>query len=199
MELGQSPLMISPHNPKRVYFAAQKLFRSDDRGDNWKAVSGDLTRQVNRDTLPVMGRVWGPDAIAKHQSTSFFGNIVALAESPKKEGLIYVGTDDGLIQVTEDGGTNWRKVDQFPGVPNGTYVSKLVASEHDAGTVYAAFDAHKNSDFKPYLVKSTDAGKTWATVAGDLPVRGSVYCLAEDSVKPNLLFTRNRVRPVRNR
>ena len=123
-----SPLLISPHNPKRVYFAANKLFRSDDRGDNWKAVSPDLTRQINRDSLPVMGRVWGPDAVAKHQSTSFFGNIVAIAESPKKEGLIYIGTDDGLIQVTEDGGTNWRKVDQFPGVPAGTYIIKLVAS-----------------------------------------------------------------------
>lgn len=183
-----SALIISPHNPKRIYFAAQKLFRSDDRGDSWKPASPDLTRQINRDSLPVMGKVWGPDAIAKHQSTSIFGNIVALAESPKKEGLIYVGTDDGLIQVTENGGANWRKVDTFPGVPAGTYVSKLVASEHAAGTVFASFDAHKNADFKPYLLKSIDAGKTWTTIAGDLPDRGTVYCLAEDPVRPDLLF-----------
>jgi hypothetical protein len=116
------------------------------------------------------------------------GNIVALAESPKKEGRIYVGTDDGLIQITDDGGTTWRKVETFPGVPNNTYVSKIVASEHDANTVYASFDNHKNSDFKPYLLKSTDAGRTWATVAGNLPERGTVYCVCEDPVRSDLLF-----------
>ena len=103
-----SPVIISPHSHTRLYFAANKLFRSDDRGDTWKAISGDLTRQMDRNKLPVMGKVWGPDAVAKNQSTSFYGNIVALAESPKKEGLIYVGTDDGLIQVTSDGGQNGR-------------------------------------------------------------------------------------------
>jgi photosystem II stability/assembly factor-like uncharacterized protein len=183
-----SPFIISPHNPKRLYFAANVLFRSDDRGESWTPVSKDLTRRLDRDKLPVMGKVWGPDAVSKHVSTSFYGNSVALSESPKKEGLIYVGTDDGLIQVTEDGGQSWRKVESFPGVPEKTYVSKLVASGHDANTVYAAFDNHKNADFKPYLVKSTDAGRTWATAAGDLPERGSVYCLAEDHVNPNLLF-----------
>ena len=104
------------------------MFRSDDRGDTWKAVSADLTRQIDRNKLPVMGKVWGPDAVAKNQSTSFYGNIVALAESPKKEGLIYVGTDDGLIQVTSDGGANWTKYEKFPGVPEMTYVSRLAAS-----------------------------------------------------------------------
>ncbi len=183
-----SPLTISPHDAKRLYFAANKLFRSDDRGDSWKAVSPDLTRQLDRDKLPVMGKVWGPDAVSKHVSTSFYGNCVALAESPMKEGLIYIGTDDGLIQITDDGGANWRKVEAFPGVPEKTYVSKLVASQHAAGTVFAAFDNHKNADFKPYLMKSTDAGKTWAAISGDLPERGSVYCLAEDHVNPNLLF-----------
>ena len=112
-----SPLIISPHSHTRLYFAANKLFRSDDRGDTWKAISGDLTRQIDRNKLPVMGKVWGPDAVAKNQSTSFYGNIVALAESPKKEGLIYVGTDDGLIQVTNDGGANWTKYEKFAGVP----------------------------------------------------------------------------------
>ena len=117
-----SPIIISPHSHTRLYFAANKLFRSDDRGDTWKAISGDLTRQIDRNKLPVMGKVWGPDAVAKNQSTSFYGNIVALAESPKKEGLIYVGTDDGLIQVTSDGGANWTKYEKFPGVPEMTYV-----------------------------------------------------------------------------
>ena len=183
-----SPLIISPHSHTRVYFAANKLFRSDDRGDTWKAVSGDLTRQLERNKLPVMGKVWGPDAVAKNQSTSLYGNIVALSESPKKEGLIYVGTDDGLIQVTGDGGQNWTKYDKFAGVPEMTYVSRLAASNFDANTVFASFENHKNEDFKPYLMKSTDTGKTWTSVAGDLPENGPVLAFAEDTVNPNLLF-----------
>ena len=183
-----SPLAISPHNPKRVYFAANKLFKSDDRGDSWKAVSPDLTRQLDRNKLEVMGTLWGPDAVFKNGSTSFYGNSVALAESPKKEGLIYVGTDDGLINVSDDAGPGWRRIDKFPGVPDRTYVSKLVASQHDAGTVYACFDNHKNADFAPYILKSTDGGKTWTSIAGDLPTRGTVYCLAEDHVDSDLLF-----------
>ena len=183
-----SPLAISSHNPKRLYFAANRLFKSDDRGDSWTPISGDLTRQLDRNKLPVMGKLWGPDAIFKHASTSFYGNCVALAESPKKASVLFVGTDDGLIQITDDDGKTWRQVDTFPGVPERTYVSKLVASQHSAGVVYASFDNHKNGDFAPYLLKSTDSGKTWASIVGDLPVRGSVYCLAEDHVDPNLLF-----------
>jgi photosystem II stability/assembly factor-like uncharacterized protein len=183
-----SPIIISPHSHTRLYFAANKLFRSDDRGDTWKAISGDLTRQVDRNKLPVMGKVWGPDAVAKNQSTSFYGNIVALAESPKKEGLIYVGTDDGLIQMTSDGGGSWAKYEKFPGVPEMTYVSRLAGSSHDEHTVYAAFDNHKNEDFKPYLLKSVDAGKTWTSIAGNLPESGPVLAFAEDPVNSNLLF-----------
>jgi photosystem II stability/assembly factor-like uncharacterized protein len=183
-----SPVIISPHSHTRLYFAANQLFRSDDRGDTWKAISGDLTRQIDRNTLPVMGKVWEPDAVAKNASTSFYGNIVALAESPKKEGRIYVGTDDGLIQATADGGQTWTKYDKFAGVPDMTYVSRLAASQHDENTVYAAFDNHKNEDFKPYLLKSSDAGKTWTSIAGNLPENGSVLAFAEDSVNANLLF-----------
>lgn len=183
-----SPLLLSPHNPKRLYFAANRVFRSDDRGNSWTPVSDDLTRQLDRDKLPVFGRIQSADAVAKHVSTSFYGNIVALTESPKTEGLLYAGTDDGLICVTEDGGRNWRRFEAFPGVPDNTYVSKLVASQHDAKTLYAAFDNHKNADFKPYLLKSTDAGRNWISITGDLPERGGVYCLAEDHVNSNLLF-----------
>ncbi len=183
-----SPFIISPHSHTRLYFAANRLFRSDDRGDSWRALSGDLSRQIDRNKLPVMDRVWGPDAVAKNASTSFYGNVVALSESPKKEGLIYIGTDDGLIQVSEDGGNNWRKIEKFPNIPDMTYVSRIAASEHDAGTVYASFDNHKNGDFKPYLLKSTDAGKNWVSIKGNLPERGSVLAIAEDSINPNLLF-----------
>jgi photosystem II stability/assembly factor-like uncharacterized protein len=183
-----SPLIISPHSHTRLYFAANKLFRSDDRGNTWRLISGDLSRQSDRNQLPVMGKVWGPDAVAKNQSTSFYGNIVSLAESPKQENLIYAGTDDGLIQVTSDSGATWTKYDKFPGIPEMTYVSRLAASNHDANTVYAAFDNHKNSDFKPYLLKSADRGKTWTSIAGDLPENGPVLAFAEDPVNASLLF-----------
>jgi photosystem II stability/assembly factor-like uncharacterized protein len=183
-----SPLIISPHLHTRLYFGANKLFKSDDRGDTWKAISGDLTRQLDRDKLPVMGKVWGADAVSKSVSTSFYGNIVALSESPKKQGLLYVGTDDGLIQITENDGGAWRKVDKFSGAPERTYVSRLLASQHDANTVYASFDNHKNADFAPYLLKSTDTGASWTSIKGDLPDNGSVLAIAEDHVDPNLLF-----------
>ncbi len=183
-----SPLIVSSHNHTRLYFAANFLFRSDDRGDSWTKISGDLTRRIDRNSLPVMGKVWGPEAVAKNVSTSFYGNIVALNESPVKEGLLYAGTDDGLIQTTPDGGKTWRKLDSFPGVPAGTYVSCILPSSHDAATVYASFDNHKMADFKPYLLKSTDGGGSWKNIAGNLPENGAVYAIAEDFTDPDLLF-----------
>ena len=183
-----SPLIISPHSHTRLYFGSQRLYRSDDRGDSWKAVSPDLSRQVDRNKLQMMGRVWSVDAVAKNTSTSFFGTIVALSESPKKEGLLYAGTDDGLIHATEDGGTTWRKLETFPGVPEMSFVSDVEASRHDVNTVYASFNNHKAGDFKPYLLKSADGGKSWVSIAGNLPERGSVWAIAEDHVNPGLLF-----------
>ena len=183
-----SPILISPFSHTRIYFAANRLYRSDDRGDTWKAISPDLTRQIDRNQLSVMGKIWNPDAVAKNQSTSFYGNIVALTESPKQENLLYVGTDDGLIQMTSDAGGSWTKYDKFPGVPDKAYVSRLAASHFDAGTVYAAFDNHKNSDFKPYVLKSTDRGRSWTSIAANLPENGPVLAFAEDTVNPNLLF-----------
>jgi len=183
-----SPLIISPFLHTRLYFAANKLFRSDDRGNTWTPVSPDLTRQLDRNQLPVMGKIQPPDVPSKNASTSYFGNIVSLDESHLKEGLLYVGTDDGLIQVSEDGGTRWTAYEKFPGVPDMTYVSCLLASRHDADTVYASFDGRKNNDLKPYLLKSIDRGKTWQSLKADLPDRGTVYTIAQDHVNPDLLF-----------
>ena len=183
-----SALIISPHSPKRLYFGANRLYRSDDRGDTWVPVSPDLTRQLDRNRLEMMERVWSVDAVAKNRSTSFYGNIVALDESPLIEGLIYAGTDDGLIQVTEDGGTTWRKIDRFKGVPDMTYVADILASRHDPTTVFAAFDNHKTGDFKPYLMVSFDRGATWVSLSDELPERGTVYAVEQDHVVPDLLF-----------
>lgn len=183
-----SPLNISPHSPTRLYFASQRVYRSDDRGDSWKPVSPDLTRQIDRNKLKVMGRVWSVDAVARGNSTSFYGNIVAMDESPLAEGLLAVGTDDGLIQISENGGQTWRRIDAVPGVGEYAYVSRVLFSRHAKNTLYATFDRHKMGDFKPYILRSTDLGRTWASVAGELPENGSVYALAEDHVKPELLF-----------
>ncbi|MCA1577519.1 MAG: glycosyl hydrolase [Acidobacteria bacterium] len=183
-----SPFIISPHSRTRLYMASDKLFRSDDRGDSWTVISGQLSRNLDRDQLPVMGKIWSVDAVAKNASTAFFGNASALAESQKKDGLIYVGTDDGLVQVTEDGGKNWRKIDKFPGVADMAYVSRITTSNHDANTAYVAFNNHQNNDFKPYILKTTDAGRTWTSLSANLPKNGPVWAVAEDHVNPNLLF-----------
>lgn len=183
-----APLLISPHNHKRLYFAANKVFRSDDRGNNWKVISPDLSQQIDRHGLKVMGKIQSVDAIAYDKSTSIYGNIVALDESPLKEGLLYIGTDDGLIQISEDGGANWRKESDFPGVPANTYVNQVLADLFDENVVYALFNNHKNGDFKPYVLKSSDKGITWSNISSNLPERGSVFAMRQDHVNKDLFF-----------
>lgn len=183
-----TPILISPHKNTRLYMAGNYLLRSDDRGDSWTVISPNLTRGLDRNQLKVMGVIQKPEAVAKHMSTSIFGNAVALSESPKVEGLLYVGTDDGLVHVSEDGGSNWRKVENFPIVPEMTYVADLEASVHNPDTVFAAFENHKMGDFTPYLLRSDDRGRSWKSIAGDLPARGEVLTVAEDHVNANLLF-----------
>ena len=183
-----APLVISPHDPHRVWFAAQKLFRSDDRANRWTAVSGDLSRGLDRNQRPVMGRIWPPEAVWKNVFTSPYGTIVALDESPLVEGLLYVGTDDGLVQVSEDGGGAWRRQEEFPGVPAMAYVADVVASRHAPDRVYAVFNNHKEGDFRPYVARSEDRGATWQNMAGNLPDEQAAWTLVEDHVDPNLLF-----------
>ncbi|MFZ2875412.1 MAG: hypothetical protein WAZ94_13145 [Phycisphaerales bacterium] len=183
-----SPLLISPHDPARLYFAGRKLFRSDDRGNSWRAVSPELHRGLDRNTLEVMGKVQTPEATAKHMSTSIYGNCVALSESPLVEGLLYVGTDDGLVHVSENGGESWRRIENFPVVPERTYVSCLTASPISPDTVFATFDNHKMGDFKPYVLRSDDRGVTWKPITGDLPERNTCYSIRQDPVKAEMLF-----------
>ena len=183
-----APLIISPHNHNRLYFAANKVFRSDDQGQSWKVISPDLTRQLDRNQLKVMGKIQSPEAVAKNASTSLFGNIVYIDESPIKEGLLYIGTDDGLIQVSEDAGKNWRKLQKIENVPEMTYVSSIRASQFDENVVYVTFDGRKNNDFTPYVFKSTDKGKTWKSISNNLKERFIAYTIVEDFKNPNLLF-----------
>lgn len=183
-----APLVVSHHDPSVLYFAANKLFKSDNKGDDWSTISPDLTRQLDRNKLKVMGQVWTIDAVMKNASTTIYGNVVALDESPKKKGLLYVGTDDGLIQVTENDGELWTKIEQFPGVPVQTRVNMITASSHDENVVFAAFNSQRSGDFTPYLLRSTDKGKTWVSIASNLPARGNVYCIKQDHLDPNLLF-----------
>ena len=183
-----APLFTSVHKKGRIWFASNKVFRSDDYGNTWVVVSEDVTRNLDRNALPLMGRVWGIDAVGKNDGTAPYGTVSALSESPFDEQLIAVGTDDGLIQITRDGGKSWKKTDRFPGIPDMTYVYHLQFSQHDRNVLYATFNNHKRGDFKPYILKSADLGATWIPVHGNLPERGSAYCLAEDFKERDLLF-----------
>ena len=183
-----SALLISPHDNHRLYYACQYVYRSDDMGNTWNKISGDLTQQIDRNELEVMDRVWGVDAVAKNNSTSFWGSIISLSESVVQEGLLYAGTDDGLIQWTEDNGSTWTKLEKFKGVPEYSYVSDVEADRFDANVVYASFDNHKKDDFKPYILRSDNRGKSWKNIAGNLPENGMVHSIAQDHVDKDLLF-----------
>ncbi|MFZ2287905.1 MAG: hypothetical protein WAV93_13055 [Bacteroidales bacterium] len=183
-----TPILISPHNNKRIYIAANFLFRSEDQGSNWNKISPDLTRNENRDNFKVMDKYWPADAVAKNKSTSLWGTIVSLTESKVQKDLLYTGSDDGMISVSEDGGGNWRMIKTFPGVPEYTYVSDIQPDKFNADIVYATFNNHKRDDFKPYVLKSTDKGKSWTSISANLPANGPAHTIEQDPVNPNLLF-----------
>lgn len=185
-----APILVSPHKPSRIYHASHRLWKSEDRGDNWIAMSGDLTRNQERIELPIMGRQQSWDNAWDMYAMSTFNTITSIAESPVQENLIYIGTDDGLIQITDDGGKNWRKmeVSKLPKAPKTAYVNDIKADLFDANTVYVALDNHKYGDFSPYLYKSTNAGKSWTNISSNLPERHIVWRLVQDHVNPELLF-----------
>ena len=183
-----SPLIISPHSARRLYFGGERVYRSDDKGESWNAISGDLTRQLDATKIPIMGKVWPTDSVAFNQATTTLSTITALDESPLLEGLIIAGTDDGLVQITEDGGKQWRKIEAFPGVPEHTYVTDVYASPRDSGTIFVTLNNYLRGDFKPYIARTTDRGRTWTMVSGDLPPRSGAWSIVQDDVNPGLLF-----------
>jgi len=183
-----APLVISHHSHTRIYMMANKVFRSDDRGNTWDVISGDLTKGVDRNTWPVMDQYWSWDAVVKDVSTSLWGTGVSFSESRLDQNLLYAGTDDGMISVTTDGGKNWKQTGNFPGVPEYTYVSDLMADRFDANVVYATFDNRKRDDFKPYVLKSFDKGSTWVSISANLPDNGTVHTIEQDPEVPGLLF-----------
>ena len=183
-----SPILISPHDSKTLFFGTQRVWRSDDYGDSWTAISGDLTRNENRTRMPIMGRTWSYDAPWDMYAMSEFNTVTSLSQSVHDANLIYAGTDDGIIQITEDGGQNWRRVDELPGVPDRFFVNDIKADLHDPDTVYVVVDDHKSGDFAPYILKSENRGRSWRSISNNLPERHVLWRVVQDHVNPNLLF-----------
>ncbi len=185
-----APINVSTHDPKRIYFASQRVWRSDNRGDSWTPISKDLTKNGNRMHMPMMGRTWSVEAGWDIYAMSEYHTIANFSESPVDENILWVGTDDGQIQVTSNGGENWKKIDlkNVRGVPATAYVNDIRADLFDANTVYVALDNHKYGDFKPYLIKSTNLGRSWVSLAGDIPEKHLVWRIVQDHVKKELLF-----------
>jgi photosystem II stability/assembly factor-like uncharacterized protein len=183
-----APLLVSPHRPDRIYYGSQRIWQSDDRGESWTPISGDLTDGRSRYEQKFFGRVWSVDALYDHNAMSKYATTTAISESPLREGTLAVGTDDGLVQVTTDGGRSWRRAAAIPGLPALSFVNHVEMSQHDPATLYVAADNHKTGDFTPYVFESTDLGRTWRSMAGDLPPGAIVWSLQQDHVQPNLFF-----------
>ena len=184
-----APILVSPHDPERLYFASYRVWKSESRGDDWEPVSGDLTRNEDRLTLPIMGRNQSWDNPWDVGAMSNYNTITSLAESPVQEGLLYAGTDDGFIQVSENGGDSWRKIPVTNlGLAPRSFVNDIKADLFDSNTVYVALDNHKEGDYSPYLFKSTDKGITWKSISSNIPYRTLVWRMVQDPVKKNLLF-----------
>lgn len=190
-----APIEISPFDPSTIYFAANYVFKSTNRGDSWTRLGEDLTREIDRDSLPMMGAIPDSNAVSRHQGTAVFSNISALDLSTLSPGLIVTGSDDGVVAVSRDDGQTWRKVTRFPGVPDTTYVSRVAASRHDEAVIYATMDGHRSNDFRPYVLESSDYGENWRSIASNLPEFGSVRAFAEHHANPDLLFVGTEVAP----
>jgi photosystem II stability/assembly factor-like uncharacterized protein len=185
-----SPLIISTHNHNTIYYGGNYVFKSTDRGDTWTRLGPDLTNNVDRNTLPILGKVPTKDTLSLNDGVEWWPSITAIAESPLNAEVLWAGTDDGNLQVTRDGGRNWSNVaSRVPGVPKGTYVSRILASKYEAGTAFVAFDGHRSNDFHVYLFKTTDYGQSWHSIANGLPESGgTIHVIRQHPSDPNLLF-----------
>jgi photosystem II stability/assembly factor-like uncharacterized protein len=183
-----TPLAMSPHDPKVLYAPANKVFRSADRGLSWTAISPDLTSGANRDDIVTMGVKGSEIQISRNDGIVGWPAITTFAESPRRAGVLYAGTDDGRLAVTRDLGRTWTQViDKVPGVPKGIYVAKVAPSRFEEGTVYATFDGHRQNDFGTYVFASRDFGQTWTSIGGNL--EGVVArTITEDLKNPDVLY-----------
>jgi len=180
-----SPLLISRHDNHRLYLGAHKVFRTDDQGSTWEEISGDLTRGVPQEIQKLMGRTWSIDELASKGSMA---QLSTIAESPLDENILYVGSSDGLLHYSNDGGKNWTKSNDLPGLPKYSRIHHIEASHIDKMVAYAACHRLQAGDYKPYLYKTVDSGKNWKLINNNLPKRGSTYTIQEDHVDKNLLF-----------
>ena len=183
-----TPLVMSPHNPRILYVGADRLFKSLDRGDSWTATP-DLTKHIDRSTLSIMG-VAGKDPMAsKHDGYTGYSYIVTVAESPKLPGVLWVGTDDGNVQVSKDGGSTWTNVAKnVPGIGETYHISRVEPSHFDGATCYLSVDGHRLDDLKPYVFVTRDYGATWTSLVGNLPAKGTVNVIREDPKNKDLLY-----------
>jgi photosystem II stability/assembly factor-like uncharacterized protein len=184
-----APILVSPHSPSTLFFASHRVWKSENRGDSWTAISGDLTKNQERITLPIMGGQQSWDSPWDVGAMSDYNTITSLAQSPKNVDVIYAGTDDGLLQVTSNGGNSWTKINvSTMGVPATAFINDVKADLYDENVVYVALDNHKYGDYKPYLVKSTNKGTTWTSMTNGLTDKNLVWRLVQDHVNKDLLF-----------
>jgi photosystem II stability/assembly factor-like uncharacterized protein len=185
-----SPMAVSVHDHKTIYYGGNYLFKSTDRGDSWTRLGGDLTTGVDRNKLQIFGKVPDKNTLSRHDGVEEFPTITTLSESPLKADVLWVGTDDGNVQVTRDGGKNWKNVaPRVPGVPKGTYVSRVVASKYGEGTAYVTFDGHRSDDYSVYIFLTTDYGESWKAIRNGIPdSAGTVHVVREHPRNANLLF-----------
>lgn len=185
-----SPIVVSSHDPKVIYYGGNYLFKSTDRGDGWTRLGPDLTTGQERDKLPIMGKVPDKTTLSRHDGVQAWPAITTIDESPMNANLLWVGTDDGNLQVSRDGGQNWKNVaEKVKGVPKGTYVTRVIASRFSEGTAYATFDGHRSNDFNIYVYMTTDYGETWKPIRNGLSDdAGTVHVIREHHRNPKLLF-----------
>jgi hypothetical protein len=184
-----TPMLLSPHDANVIYAGANRLFRSGDRGHSWQAISPDLTSDTNRTELSIMGVKDSEVRIARNDGVSNWSTLVTIAESPARAGVLWTGSDDGVVSVSPEGGKAWTNVtDKVPGVPAKTYVSRIAPSRYEARTAYVTFDGHRGGDYGTYVFVTTDLGNSFRSIAGNLPKGEVVRTITEDPKNPDVLY-----------